>query len=1117
MINTSEKVNLAPNVNIQKEVREAFETLCKQMRTEFGHKVDQALGSSSRQDRSRFSLFILKSLTGFKKINRAHLDLMYDLALLKTEDNTSASTLYEKITGRLPVFLEDAMGLRVSFRAMFVILWSKGLATLPHTFEFQGVWWKFPLLESLSKGFIYEHSKGFPETTRASRVFQYRTSWLKAEDVSLEELWEAAPSVCDNRVHDPKVFRYLPWIQTFAARHPNIISPRDAYHLEKYHQYLHAKSTSSSTAHEFKMTIEEFKDYFAVPFEDALEMTPKQRERARRHYKSNWSREKTALKKRARDDEITKQLANKSELSIEQRSILAPKPERDTKNFSWLKNNFYPGSEHKNIDNLSRFWLAAANYYLAYLERQSHSTRYRSKKIQAINFLLDYVFCYLPMWFEDNHHSIVRFPERPSEFERVIFWHNTISKEDLEANLFGVGKTLDGITLPCTLSRYYDAAYSAKTKAAFVANIHEFFEVIIVDKAFIKAGVELAVEAGFDNPVSLKVDRSGSGARGSTDKVVLPLDSTVIAKAYVKAVDKIGLSLQQQILTGRLGGNQLDEVRRAEWINLHELGLSHDIQVSNPDDEDDALVISLTRIINVYSWYPGLYGAATTEVYMPWISVTRMLSVALHGGLRLQNCQWLDINTFDNLLGKPQHRILNSCILYVNTDKDGQDRPVVIPDDVMDSLIAERHFQREVFQRHTPPTYYENDPTDPKEYGEIYSLFRSPWNSHGLPFSDSNYSEKWALLLYGVQDVYNTLVPAERHHQFVTYNKHGQMKSVHTPHSLRATWLTHARIYGHLDIRVAQQQVAHKNPYTTDYYTLPDIAESIKAISESNKLVMRSAWSQMNPAASSTYMTPNAIISGWSLDRTKLAQDQNFISVSSAVIEHERTGMQIIASDKDPDVGFYSNCICLKNGHCPKNLIAFTGKSRVCGLCPIAVFGIDHLPAINCLVRKLTGESESLVSKLKNLKASKANRHEIEAVHHDLTVAKLELGSYHLVRRALKDRLEKDAAEPRLITRMRDLKDFQSYEIDMNNPAQRVIAQLLDSQDYPQFASHNYPYMIEKIAKNPDLLKMAIAQGPERDKYVGQVLSIMRTMNLSVADIAERIDSNSLSIGSQLQ
>ena len=86
----------------------------------------------------------------------------------------------------------------------------------------------------------------------------------------------------------------------------------------------------------------------------------------------------------------------------------------------------------------------------------------------------------------------------------------------------------------------------------------------------------------------------------------------------------------------------------------------------------------------------------------------------------------------------------------------------------------------------------------------------------------------------------------------------------------------------------------------------------------------------------------------------------------------------------------------------------------------------------------------------------------------------------------------------------------------MNNPAQRVIAQLLDSQDYPQFTSHNYPYMIEKIAKNPDLLKMAIAQDSDRDKYAGQVLSIMKTMNLSVADIADRIVSNSLPIGNHI-
>lgn len=208
--------------------------------------------------------------------------------------------------------------------------------------------------------------------------------------------------------------------------------------------------------------------------------------------------------------------------------------------------------------------------------------------------------------------------------------------------------------------------------------------------------------------------------------------------------------------------------------------------------------------------------------------------------------------------------------------------------------------------------------------------------------------------------------------------------------------------------------------------------------------------------------------------------------------------------------------MCLRNGNCPKELIAFTGKSRICGLCPIAAFGIDHLPAINCLIRKLAGESENLVIKLKGLKTSKACRAEIEAVHHELTVTKLELSSYWLINQTLKARLEQDDNSG-LITRMRDLKSYQAHQVDMDDPAQLVIAQLLDSQEFPQFSSPNYPYMIEKVAKNQDLLKISLAQGAKRDKYAGQVLSIMKTMNLTIADIAERINSNTLNITGAMQ
>ena len=123
MINTSDKIILAPGANIQNEVCNALDTLCKLMRNEFGNKIDQALNSADRQARSRFSLFIFKKLKSYNKLNKNDLDLMYKLSVTDTKDGAFARSIYEKITGTQPVFIEDALGLRVSLRVMFVILW----------------------------------------------------------------------------------------------------------------------------------------------------------------------------------------------------------------------------------------------------------------------------------------------------------------------------------------------------------------------------------------------------------------------------------------------------------------------------------------------------------------------------------------------------------------------------------------------------------------------------------------------------------------------------------------------------------------------------------------------------------------------------------------------------------------------------------------------------------------------------------------------------------------------------------------------------------------------------------------------------------------------------------
>lgn len=1113
MINTSDTVFLAPSIDINEEVHSALEVVYAMSRSKNQNQVENVIYSRSGQTRKTFALFIAKERLDSTLITPQILDSIYELAIARDSQHSRLKELYLSITGENPVMVEDALGLRVPFRGMFALLWSRGKLTLPYTFTTEGVSAKYPELLSATEGFVQSIALGSNTCTRSCRIFQYRTDWLQPEHIQFDELWEATPyiSACSDKAKDD--FRYLSWLAIFAAKHPKILSSDQVFYLEKYQQYINAKSTLSKSPHEFVMTYEEFKAYFSFTPEEALAMTPKEREKARLPKLKEWRKNNVLIKKNTKDKSIAEELSKADKLSTEQKAIQTPTKNRSRKNLEWLTNQFYIGREHINVGLLSKYWATAAEYHLAFLCKQNHSTKYLKSKINSVYFILDYLFCYLPWWFESNPDTILRFPSRPDEFERVIYWKNSLTANDLTFDFFGLGQQqqIKGTALPMPLTDYYDLCYSSKTKARFVRDIYEFFELISIDNELIKHVGEQVVEGWFPNPVSVHLDRDGSGARGQTDKVALPLDSTIIAKSYVDVLDVVGHAIQKQILSGKLYGERLFQIKQSEWINLSELGIEQTICIENPDDNTDVISIPVTTVVNAYSWRTGIFGFATTEVLMPWLSVVRMLNIALHAGLRLQNCQWLDIYSFDKLLAPPELRLFNSCILYVNTDKDGQDRPVVVPESVMNSLIEERNFQLQVCRTRMSPTFYENDDKDPKGYGEIFPLFRSPWSPEGLPFSDAAYSEKWTKILFGIQSFYNNLVPSDRKHQFVTYNPDGKMLSVHTPHALRATWITHQRIYGHLHVSIAQRQVAHKNSYTTDYYTTPTIAESTQAIAESNYHVMRSAWSQFNPTVNSAYEPKNSITTGWRLDRNQLSKDQSFISITSSMIEQVKTGMQIIATDKDPDVGFYSNCVCLRNGNCPRELTDFTGKSRVCGLCPIAAFGIDHLPAINCLIRKLAGESENLVVELKSLKTSKACRQEIEAVHHELTVTKLELSSYYLINQTLKTRLEQDDNSG-LITRMRDLKSYQTHEVDMDDPTQLVIAQLLDNHEFPQFSSPNYPYMIEKIAKNRDLLKVSIAQGAEREKYAGQVLSIMKTMNLSIADIAERINSKALNL-----
>lgn len=1108
MINTSNKVELKLAPTIALDMGDALTSLSKMTRNEMESTFTLDQKSPNAQFRNRFALLIVEERRSLYSFTPADVDIMYKLCIMSKSERTEISRLYEKLMGFWPIIFEDALGLRTSFRAMFLILWSKGKATLPRTFTTEGVFSKYPLLDVMSKGFIYEIAQKRPEMIRASRVFQYRTNWHSAEDVSFEEIWNAAPLVTDIKDKDSNDFRYISWLEIFSSLHPDKISPTNIFYLEKYHQHLYAKKKSNAAVESAK-TYEEFVTQYNCTPEQARTMTAKERERTRLEYKKEWAREnksKTTQKKKT----IEKFINGDETYTPEELALLLRKPSKSLDDFEWLNRDHYLGREHIEIEDLSFAWKVSAEMYLSYLKNEGYSTSARTSKIKNLNVLLDYLFCYLPLWFESNPDSIVQFPKMISDFERVLFWNNLISDSDKESCLFKAAGVPSDIKLPFTALQFYGLSYSQKTQASFVANIHEFFECCRANRTLINQRPGCFLDADFSNPVNLFIDRKGSGARGTSDKVPLPLDSTIIAKAYMQAINEIGIDIRTKILDGVIHENTIEMIKGLEWITLADLGLSYNLKIQS--STEDFLEIPLPKIANVYSWYKGSYSELSKPTYIPWLSVVRMLSIALYAGLRMQNCQWLDLRTFDRYLREPDSELLSSCVMFVNTDKSGKERPAIVSRDLMLALQDEKHFQTNIFNTPIVPVYYENDADDPQEYGPIHPLFRSPWVDHGVPFSDGTYTLIWPKILLGIEEIYNSIVPENRRHTFVSYSANGNLRAIHTPHSLRATWITHMKIYGHLQVSIIQGQVAHENDYTTDYYVVLNAKELMAQVDLANANVNSKAWQRLNGISGTGNNHQSVIPREWNLNREILARDQNFLSVTSAVIESETTGMQLIATTANEPVAFYTNCVCVKNGVCPKQLISFTGRERVCGLCPIAIFGVDHLPGINCIMRSLAAKSEQLVQKLRHLKSSNTPPEEVEIIHHELTVSKLELASYYHISQLLNKHLESSKDNGGMISRLRDLKSYVKHKVNMNNPAQRVIAQVLDSSLFPQLAAEGYPHLIQKIAKSPELLQMALSAQNDRAMYTAQILTIMSTMGISLSELSTKIEDRHIKL-----
>lgn len=1056
------------------------------------------------QARHRLALPIFLRRRKGRPLTEAELTTLYDLCLVPDKQLDLAIPLYERVTGEYTPLRKDVSGLRIPIRAMFVILWAKGKVTLPHNFNLSGVWAKYPDLIGFSEGFIHEIATSkTPSLQRCSRNFQYRVNWKQPEDIVFEELWEIAPAVVDkqreikrksNKSGSFNQFSYLTWIHRFAIEYPHIVSPDQARLLDSYHTHL-GNSKIEKSCTEIRKSYADFVKYWGLISGSQSKSDNLKWRRSRYSFGLDGRKESNKKKIEKKLAEQERKLEAQDILSPEEYAILPRRRRPTISNYEWV-NSYYNNPNNPDIDAKLASWVTAGNLHLGHIEKLGLNTRRR--EVGHVHILMDYLGSYLPAWLSKHPDSEIQFPTYIEEFHRSIFWKRitkNVSKSD-EAG----GSVLE---LPLTLMQFYDLKRSAKSKSKFIFSIWRYFEVAIANGHVLMPNGEPLISSLYKNPVHQTLDSTGSGPAGKSDKVPLPIDSMLMVEAYMLALDAIGVELQNKCIRGIFSFQDTLDLKNSIWIDLEKYGIAYSIKLSNPHDASQNVEIPLKRIINAYSWKSEKYKSSDREVYAPWLSQLRMLTVALFSGLRLQNCQWLDIRSFDKYYDNSLRGSLSSCILYVNTDKNGNSRPVTLPYKVMDVLLQERHFQTKEYGKKYKGVYYQNDINSKNKYNKIHPLFRSPWLDNCAPFSDASYAQKWTLILQGFQEVYNSLVPPERRHEFVEPTANGQWSAVHTPHALRATWITHRRIYACLDYAIIGGQVGHAQGYTSAHYVVPTHQETLALIDSANRVVSEKAYAALTGQPPRPSSTDSALVKGWNHHREETIRDQHLVSVIPEILDTDETGLDMIASTKTQCVKFLDTCICALGGDCPQKLMAFTRKARTCGICPYAVYGIDHLPGLNAKVRDLANRAEHLKPRLQQILKTQPKSYNSEIVYEELSLCTLELAGYRQVVQILEKNWREENFPNGYIARHRDLSNSIRHSVDMNDPKQRVLSMLIDASQFPAFASEHYPLILDELARNPEFLQIPKQPVEKRDIYIGQILSIMGGADLSFKDISD--------------
>lgn len=769
---------------------------------------------------------------------------------------------------------------------------------------------------------------------------------------------------------------------------------------------------------------------------------------------------------------------------------LAGSRSTDFRKEHWLQNATpYPGREQIPVQHLGRLWFPAINAWLAHRETMFET----DKEIRiSLHMLVDYLLLYLPWWNELHPNSQVELPAAPRHFARYLFVSRTVFHRE-QGN--------SEASLPTTLIELLHLRRPTPDgKNVVLGHWQRFFQFVIT--AFEEN--ELIAGKKMVNPIRLDFDRVKSSARTKTNKVPFAEDVFPLLVFYCQALEAFGEYLQQ------IAYDQ-DAFRDSSYgprsgYDTEKWGYVPYIKYRG-------------KVLPVH-WIPNIYVTAKRSIHanpeglggiyvggqrqnrginrmmvlnMPHLTVVRMLLTMVETGLRGQNVQWLDRMTWDSCSGV-QASIAqlytwsppeSFTLLLVNTDKS-RDEPwtTYVSWRVRRSLIAESCFQMGIADMHVDEAVLyegrENSRFDP-----IVPLFRSYIGKN--PFGDDNYATRWLQLLVGFENFYINGLPnvtgyreklglvkieaaidASGSHLRTTDEQKGgfeycelKYSTEHTPHATRSTYATLKD--GDLEVSEIAEQLGQTQTVTTNHYQVPSKARVVGKLERLESRLMNLSY-DVDGSGEGYLDTENPespVRMAFASNRDCAIEAFGFMpgvalwSISDMTSDEE-SSIELLRRSPSSVIRWHSTHVCPVGNQCPSEIVTRTGGLQRCGLCPLAVKCIDHLPAIAAKKNELKERIRMSAMHIKSLAKRKGTtQSQRDALHRNMNLDAKELMGWELSAQILHDKKERigtthdgyHADQPEMVKRHLELVTRDS------STAEFFLQRIADSNAYPSFES----------------------------------------------------------------